>query len=78
MDYLTLLIPTWKTALQALSLNVRKPLSVQQVSDSLALEDAEDHGAIHGRSGALYLRYLLKSMSFAQHSPTLVYEDNTA
>ncbi len=51
MEYLVLLIPTGATALPAL--NVRKPLSVQQVSDSLALDDAEDHGAIHGRSGVL-------------------------
>ncbi len=50
MDYLALLIPTGATALPGAQ---RPPLSVQLVSDSLALEDAGDHCAIHGRSGVL-------------------------
>jgi hypothetical protein len=36
-------------------LNVRQPVSVQQASNSLALKDAYDYGAIHGRSGLLLL-----------------------
>ena len=51
----------------------------------MALEAAEDHRAIDGRSGVLlgvpevlYLRNLLERMGFAQPQPTPVYEDNTA
>ncbi len=54
----------------------------------MALEAAEDHSAIDGRSEyysastaateVLYLRNLLERMGFAQPEPTPVYEDNTA
>ena len=35
------------------ALHVRQPVSVQEVSDSLALQDAQDRGAVHSRSGVL-------------------------
>ena len=66
-------------------------MSVQQVSGTLALEAAEDHGvtklstavaeyysASTAATEVLYLRNLLENMGFAQPALTPMYEDNTA
>ncbi len=57
---------------------------IQQITDSLAVEIAEDNSAINSRSRILlgihcgyYIRNLLENMGFAEQQPTPVNEDNT-
>ena len=83
MDYLASPIPSGEIALPA---DLRPAICVF-TTETMALEAAEDHSAIDGRSGVLlgvqatevlYLRNLLERMGFAEPQPTPVYEDNTA